>query len=278
MNEKQRVIKKIQAVELDAVKAFQKVCQQHGISFYLRGGSVMGAVKYKGFIPWDDDVDIAVPRPEYDKIKLVFKDRIIAGKYRVESYHYNENLHCYFPRLFLLEEERQRLGLPRNTHLGLHLIDILPLDGAPGNALMRQLYFLQVYAYRFLASLGTNYHGDHLDMHSNKQKIVIAVFKKLGFAKLFKQTAIYRKLDRLYSKNHWQTSPYSGTITASLFKREVMPTEIWGQGQLLDFEDSQFRVPSDYDNYLKRMYGDNYLTYEPSDEEKKSHIQLKEKK
>ena len=262
----------IQKVELDAIKEFRKICGEHGIDFFLRGGSVLGAVKYNGFIPWDDDMDVAIPREGYDRLPTIFKDRIIAGKYQVLCYQYSDSLHCYFPRLFLLEDERKRLGLPRNTNLGLHLIDIIPLDGAPNNSILRRFYFAKVYWYRFLASLGTTYVGDHVDMHSPKQKMIIGLFKKIGFAKIFPQNSVYARLDRLYKKYDWHKQKYAGTINASLFAKEVMPSEIWGQGGMMPFEDTEFRVPTDFDNYLKRLYGENYRYEEPSDDEKKSHL------
>ncbi|VST43120.1 putative LicD-family phosphotransferase wchP [Streptococcus pneumoniae] len=266
------IVKLIQKVELDAIKEFQKICKENNIDFFLRGGSVLGAVKYDGFIPWDDDMDIAVPREGYDKLPGIFKDRIIAGKYQVLAYQYCDTLHCYFPRLFLLEDERKRLGLPRNTNLGLHLIDIIPLDGAPNHSVLRKIYFGKVYWYRFLASLGTTYVGDHVDMHSTKQKLIIGFFKKLGFAKLFPQNSVYRRLDNLYKKYDWKKQKYAGTINASLFAKEVMPVEIWGEGVEKPFEDTFFKVPTEYDRYLKRLYGENYLYEEPSDDEKKSHL------
>lgn len=266
------MVKLIQQVELDAIKEFQKICKENNIDFFLRGGSVLGAVKYDGFIPWDDDMDIAVPREGYDRLPEIFKDRIIAGKYQVLAYQYCDILHCYFPRLFLLENERKRLGLPRNTNLGLHLIDIIPLDGAPNHSFLRKLYFCKVYWYRFLASLGTTYVGDHVDMHSAKQKLIIGFFKKLGFAKLFPQNSVYRRLDNLYKKYDWKKQQYAGTINASLFAKEVMPVEIWGEGVEKPFEDTFFKVPTEYDRYLKRLYGENYLHEEPSDDEKKSHL------
>ena len=236
------VLKKIQEIELDALKEFNKICKENNLMFFLRGGSVMGAVKYQGFIPW------------------------------VLCHQYCEELHCYFPRLFLLEDERIKLGLPRNTNLGLHLIDIIPLDGAPNNSLVRKVYYLKVYWYRFLASLGTTYKGDHIDMHSKKQKLLIGLFKKLGFAKLFPQNSVYNRLDRLYKRYDWKKQHYAGTVNASLFTKEVMPSYIWGKGVFLRFEDTEYRVPSDYDSYLKRLYGENYYYEEPAEEDRKSHI------
>lgn len=266
------VLKKIQEIELDALKEFNKICKENNLMFFLRGGSVMGAVKYQGFIPWDDDVDIAVPREDYDQLPQIFENKIIAGKYQVLCHQYCEELHCYFPRLFLLEDERIKLGLPRNTNLGLHLIDIIPLDGAPNNSLVRKVYYLKVYWYRFLASLGTTYKGDHIDMHSKNQKLLIGLFKKLGFAKLFPQNSVYNRLDRLYKRYDWKKQHYAGTVNASLFTKEVMPSDIWGKGVFLRFEDTEYRVPSDYDSYLKRLYGENYYYEEPAEEDRKSHI------
>lgn len=265
----------LQNVLFDAIVEFRKICEEEGITFYLRGGSVMGAVKYKGFIPWDDDMDIAIPREQYDRLVDIFEGRIIAGKYRVLCYQYCPELHCYFPRLFLLEEERKKLGLPRNTHLGLHLVDILPLDGAPNNTAARQIYFIKVYILRFLASLGTTYVDGHVDMHTPKQKLIINLAKAMQLNKLFPQMRVYRMLDKLYKTYDWKKQAYAGTITASLFKKEVMPANIWGEGVLLPFRDTHFLVPTEYDTYLKTMYGDNYLTYEPKD--KKSHHDTGEK-
>lgn len=259
----------LQNTLLDALIEFRKVCKEEGITFFLRGGSVMGAVKYQGFIPWDDDMDIAIPRDQYERMIEIFNDRIIAGKYIVRNSKYQPELHCYFPRLFLLEEEREKLNLPRNTHLGLHLIDILPLDGAPDNRILRNIYFMKVYLLRFLASLGTEYTDGHVDMHTKKQKFIINTAKLLQMHKLFPQQRVYQMLDNLYKRYNWEERRYAGTITASLFKKEVMPREIWGSGVLMNFENTEFLVPSLYDEYLKRMYGENYLNEEP--DVKKSH-------
>lgn len=262
-------LRTLQDTLLDAIKEFKKICDEENITFFLRGGSVMGAVKYNGFIPWDDDMDIAVPRKDYDRLIEIFNNRKIVNKYQVLNSKYQPELHCYFPRLFLLESEREKLGLPSNTHLGLHLIDILPLDGAPNGKMQRNIYFGKVYILRFLASLGTSYVDGHVDMHTPKQKLLIKVAKSFQLHKIFPQQKVYKILDRLYTKYDWKKQDYAGTITASLFKKEVMPVEIWGEGVWHQFETEKFLIPTDYDRYLKIMYGENYLSEEP--DEKKSH-------
>lgn len=264
------LINLIQNVEMDALREFKKICDKHDIKFYLRGGSVMGAVKYAGFVPWDDDMDIAVPRNDYERLIELFKDKIIANKYVINSYKYCEELHCYFPRMSLIESERIKLGLPKNTNLGLHLMDIFPLDGAPNNMVLRKIYFIKIYFLRALASIGTQYVGEMKNMHTKKQQIVINILRCLKLDKVIVQRRIYETLDKIYKSNLLGKSNYAGTITASLFAKEVMRKEIWGEGTYQKFGDIYVRIPDKSDEYLKRLYGSNYLNEEPS--VKKSHI------
>ena len=84
------VLKKIQEIELDALKEFNKICKENNLMFFLRGGSVMGAVKYQGFIPWDDDLDIFMPRPDYERLAelwlyTVINDIPIVGQREIKS-------------------------------------------------------------------------------------------------------------------------------------------------------------------------------------------------
>lgn len=264
------LIKLIQDVEMDALYEFKKICDRHNIKFYLRGGSVMGAVKYAGFVPWDDDIDIAVPRNDYERLIGIFKDKIIADKYIINSYKYCKELHCYFPRMSLIESERIKLGLPKNTNLGLHLMDIFPLDGAPNNILLREIYFTKIYFFRALASIGTQYVGEMKNMHTKKQQLVINILRFFKLDKVIVQRKIFEILDSIYKKNLLNRSKYAGTITASLFSKEVMKKEIWGEGMYQKFGDIYVRIPDKSDEYLKRLYGLNYLNEEPR--VKKSHI------
>lgn len=266
------IVKKIQEVELDALVEFQKICNENNIRFYLRGGSVMGAVKYHGFIPWDDDMDIAVPREDYERLIKLVKDLSIAGKYRINSYRYCKELPCYFPRMVLEERERVRLGLPKNTKLGLHLMDIFPLDGAPDNVVVRKIYFGKVYLYRALASLGTFYRDEMVNMHTRKQQCVINILRIFKIDRLIDQRQMYGKLEKLYTKYDWKEKKYAGTITASLFSKEIFPREVWGEGAFMNFESTKVRVPTEYDIYLKKLYGKDYLNKEPDLSHRKSHL------
>ncbi len=261
------ITRKIQLLELEALKELKKFCDKNNIKFFLRGGSVMGAVKYNGFVPWDDDADIAIPRDQYDKLIELSHNTDWSDKFYIESFKYNNNMHCYFPRVLVKDKYLKKLKLPTNNELGLTIVDILPLDGAPNNYLLRQMYFAKVYLYRALAGVWTLSDKKTVDMHDSKKKMVLKILKLLKINKLYSQKSIYLKLDKLYKKYNYQKQKYIGTITGSLYRKEIFPREYWGNGKLLRFEDTSFLVPDEYDKYLKKLYGKNYLTTTPSDKE-----------
>jgi len=217
-NEQLRII---QMLELEALTELRKFCKKNNIDFFLRGGSVMGAVKYCGFVPWDDDADIAVPRKQFDRLIELASNYEWSKKFYILSYKKNPEIHCYFPRVLLKEEIRLNLNLPVNNKMGLTIIDILPLDGTPNNVILRNIYYLKVYFYRALAGVWTMDIKETVDMHDLKKRIVLKVLKKIRINKLYKQTDVYDKLDKLYSKYSIENSNYIGTITGSLYKKEI---------------------------------------------------------
>lgn len=263
-------LRKLQLIELQALKELSTFCTQNGIGFFLRGGSVLGAVKYQGFIPWDDDMDIAVPREDYDKL-IKLAPNCNSELFTIESYKFNKDTHCYFPRIVLKEEIRKKLDIKANNALGLVIIDILPLDGSPSSVLGRKIYYLKVLAYRLLAALWTVDVKETVNMNNGKRQKIFKVLCTLQIHKFYTQESIYERLDKLYTKYDWKQSSYAGTITGSLNLKEVVPAEFWGKGKCMNFEDTEFLVPVKSDEYLKLLYGTDYMEYEPSVEERKSH-------
>ncbi|HEM6372264.1 TPA: LicD family protein [Streptococcus suis] len=259
----------VQLLELEALIELKKLFDANGLKFFLRGGSVIGAIKYKGFVPWDDDVDIAVPREDFNKLIEISQSNW-SEKFEIISYHYKDDAGCYFPRVFLKKEYIKEYGIPENNMHGLSVIDILPLDGAPSGYFAQKLYFLHVYFLRILGSLTTK----NLVGHKLHRRILLRFLYLFRIDKKYSQKDIYEKLDKLYSKYSLSKSQFIGTITGSLYTKEIFPREVWGDGKFVNFETESYLVPEDFDVYLKKLYGDDYLTSEPSDKDKnwKKHI------
>jgi len=258
----------IQKIELQALKEFEKVAKKNNISFFLRGGSVMGAVKFHGFVPWDDDMDIAVPRKDFDKLIKIFSEDW-SDDFWIASYQNGDQIHAYFPRMLVKEKFRKENGLPRNNHLGFSIIDILPLDYVPNSITGRKLFEFKVGVLRALGAVWTFDIKDTVMMHSKARQVVIRALKGTGIQKFYTQNQTYDEIDKIYRKNFGKTN-WMGTITGSSFSKELFPSSVWGNGVYLKFEDTQFKVPTEYDKYLKQIYGKDYLQETPPI--KKSHI------
>lgn len=265
-------LSKIQKIELDALSSFLEMCERNNLKVFLRGGSVLGAIKYNGFIPWDDDIDVALPRNDYNRLIGILANTKWNDKFVVHYWKFDETVHSYFPRLALLEEERIKQGISENTDKGLHIMDIIPLDGSPNNYIHRRLFYMYIYFLRAVASTNTVYRGNHKNPHTKAQKIIIKIMRFLGIHILFPQKKIYQMMDVAFSKYQWNKSEYCGTVTASLGMKESMDSSIWGDGTIAKFSGLDVLVPAKYDEYLKILYGGNYMTYTPNENERKSHF------
>lgn len=262
----------LQNIEANALRELKKICDNQHITFFMRGGSALGTVKYGGFVPWDDDVDIALPREDYNKLISVMPQKF-GDIFMFISYQKTEGAHCYFPRVILPKEYCEEHRIPQNNERGLVLIDVLPLDGMPDSSLGLKLHIIKAYFYRILASVWTYEIKNTISMHTGKKDKIIGILHKMGIHHLYRQDSIYRKLDRMYSKYVYGETGRSGMLASSKLKKEIVPTAWYGEGEAKCFRDMKVLVPQNYDGYLKQLFGDNYLTYEPPvSERKKSHI------
>lgn len=266
-----QVIQIVQDIEYNALKTILEFCYKNNLKCYLRGGSVLGAVKYNDFVPWDDDVDIALPRKDYEKLISIAPYELGSDLIFVSNKN-TKNTHCYFPRILLKDTARVKMNLPKNNERGLCLIDVLPLDGMPNGKLKLKIHILKAYIYRILASLWTLDVKSTVSMHGKKD-IILKALHALGIHRLYKQNDIYKKMDKLYSKYEFRKTKKSGMIASSKLQKEIVPSSWWGNGRMCYFRDLKVRIPSNYDQYLKQLFGSNYATYEPPKSERtKSHL------
>ena len=266
------LLSKLQDIEYDALVHISNICKKNQLRFYLRGGSVLGAVKYQGFVPWDDDIDIALPREDYLELIRIMPENF-GGCYQFVSYHKTERAHCYFPRVILDKKACMEMGLPQNNERGLSLIDILPLDGMPNGKFARGIHIYKAYVYRVLASLWTLDVKETVSMHDGKKQKLLKLFHALGVHKLYEQDSIYRHLDKMYAKYPFGKTMYSGMIASSKLKKEIVRSEWWGDGTIMRFNELCVKVPENYDAYLKQLFGENYAEFEPPVEKRtKSHL------
>ena len=116
----------LKKIEFDILKHFDAFCKEHNIRYYLAFGTLLGAIRYKKFIPWDDDIDLLVPREDYDRLIRLFRD---SERYQLFAFEKNSNFHYPFAKLCdMTTRKEQTIYKNRGVKLGVE-IDIFPLDG-----------------------------------------------------------------------------------------------------------------------------------------------------
>lgn len=233
---------------LEMAKDYHSFCEKNNLQYYMIGGSLLGAIRHKGFIPWDDDMDLAMPRDDFERFLKSYPQE----KYKIVTYESGIDYKYYLPKLIYDKYEiKEKTGNLTNL-----FIDIFPIDGMPDNSLLRKLRMYDVLFHRMKISF---YYNDTIDMEKNRklyEKILISAAKRMPFKRIINPIKEKRKIDKLLKKCDMNESAFSGTIMGAYRAREIVETKLFGKPTLYDFEDTKLYGPEFYDEYLTHMYGD----------------------
>ena len=260
-------LEELHQYHLAALKAFASFCEERGLTWFAIGGTLLGAVRHKGFIPWDDDVDVAMPRKDYDKLVAFAKE--FPKPFVLEEYRYNKEFQSYFAKLRSEEIELLETVTEEADKRRGYLIDIMPLDGTPDNAMLRKLYFARVLFLRFLCG-AANVHTGILTSRPKWEQRVLKVCRVLKLYKVITKEKVYQRMDKVFRRQRAEASKQIGTIMGAYKTREIVPAEYFGLKEepvYLVFEDMQIRAPKQYELYLTHMYGE-YKNLPPENQRK----------
>lgn len=231
----------IQKELIKILETVQQVCDELELTYYLVNGTALGAKKYGGFIPWDDDVDIAMPRKDYD----VF---CAKAQERLPEYLFLQNYKtdCRFPLLYskirnsnttFIENGVQEFDMNHGIY-----IDVFPLDGYPEGRLNRLILRCKMKIYSWMQFCGFSGSGG---VHKS-------ILRKMGFHKRTAKTlAGMEKTIRRFEHCTNISCDY-----ADRQGRGCVPWDYYGDGQFVKFEHLQIKIPSQIDAYLTYKYGD----------------------
>lgn len=264
-------LEELHPYNLAALKAFAGFCEEHNLTYFAIGGTLLGAVRHKGFIPWDDDVDVAMPREDYDKLVS------LAGEFPkpfvLEEYRYNKEFQSYFAKIRSEEIELLETVTDEADKRRGYLMDVMPLDGTPDNAVLRKLYFVKMMFLRFLCG-AANVHTGILTSRPKWEQRVLKVCRALRLYRVLTVQKVYKSMDKAFHRQKVRKAKYIGTLVGAYKTREIVPAEYFGLQEepvYLDFEDMKIRAPKQYGPYLTHMYGE-YKNLPPA-EQRKAHYQ-----
>lgn len=242
-----------QAVLYELLQAFDAVCRKHNIKYLLFAGSALGAVRHRGFIPWDDDLDVVMLRPEYERFLAVAEAELDGEKYFLQK-EFSEHWPMFFSKLRKNGTACLERYIPKDseTHQGVYM-DIFPCDNLADSVLLRKLQF---YASKVVIAKSLDRRGYLTD--SRGKKLFMAVCRLMP-GKLF-WNVTKRSTD---SSSRWVHTFLGG---ASRYEKNIYPREWFTDTVLMPFEGREYPVSGHYDAMLTALYGD-YMT--PLPEEKR---------
>lgn len=260
-------LRKLQLAQLDILKQTVKICEKYNLKYYLIGGTLIGAVRHKGFIPWDDDIDIAMPRDDYDKF-IEIANKELKHPYKVVHYSTDENYRYYL--LNIVNEEikvTQQKVTPITSNVW---IDILPIDGVPNNLIFRLIFKLRILYYRALIGF-INIDTIRYKQRNIIEKTLIFFARVFPIGKFLDRKTIRLKNDKLLRKYKYDKCKFVGTFFGNYGFHEIVPKAYFGTGSTVKFEKLNFSAPEKVDLYLTHMYGD-YMKLPPKDKQVGHHI------
>lgn len=245
-------LRRHQQVLLELLTEFDRICRIHDIPYVLFAGSALGAVRHQGFIPWDDDLDIAMLRADYDRFLQVAAEEL-AQRYYLQA-EFSAHWPMFFSKLRKNGTACMERFIPRDTkmHQGIY-IDIFPVDNLSGSGFVRKLQFA---ASKVVIAKGLRRRGYLTD--SAAKKLFMAGCALVPMAPV-------RRLAKLEGKTGTEmVHTFFGA--ASKFEKNIFPRQWFTETRLWEFEGQLFPVSAHADAMLTKIYGD-YMT-PPSDAEK----------
>lgn len=244
-------------IMLNILKDVAEFCDKENLAYYLTGGTLIGAIRHKGFIPWDDDIDIAMPRPDYNKFISLYQEK---GKYSLST-PADKGCFCVWAKVYdskTLKFE-DTVDYSRFKPLGVD-IDIFPIDGQPAQYeefkkdTDRRMHF---FSWLTLARL--QYKGQ-----SFKRRLKIFISRCIG-VNFFK-----RKYVESAEKLNFYNSEMVGVMDPFSKTKHHHRKEIFAERVKVSFEDGMFWAPAGYDEYLTNIFGD-YMKLPPVEKQVTHH-------
>ena len=257
---KKEDIRNYQLKQIVLLDEIDRVCKKLHLTYYLIAGTLLGAVRHGGFIPWDVDLDIAMPRNDYQKLKEYYltnpSEDFFYEDYDTEKYH--NSTHALL-RLKGTRVIRKRLAHIDNKikHNGFFL-DIFPLDKAPNDEKLQEKQI------RDLKRIKKIFYYKEGQFFENASKFKNTMRKIISFClKIISYKYLGKKLEKIQIKYNSFESDFLVSMSSRYsYQKQKMPKEIYGVPGRIKFENKEYNSPQEVEKYLSKLYND-YMKLPP---------------
>lgn len=254
--------REIKQIELEILLSFDQFCKEHNLYYTLAGGTLLGAIRHNGFIPWDDDIDVMMPREDYMRFVELTKHISIEENLGILTY---ENEEYNYPFLKVYRKNTVAKMIDNMTSHGIW-IDVFPLDTLPSNLDEVKKFFKRTRALRALIiSSTTNIAACKIDVK------IVAKLALMGLTKVVGSKNICKFSDKYAQKYNIKQTGYIGGALWGYGCGERMPICEYMKSVDVNFEGFYFPAPSCWEMYLKGLYGD-YMKLPPEEKRKVHNI------
>ena len=249
---------------LDILKYLIAVCDQHHLRYWLAGGSCLGALRHEGFIPWDDDLDVYMPRGDYEKLWDLMGKGKTDGKFKLCRTTENINYHHRVMQIVDLETTFiHSRNKDEDLEHGVY-IDIIPIDACPNSAFASLAQFFHAVIFSvYNIQCKAEYNGGKLTKLMN---LVTSMLLRLVRSPKAR-TRLWQRAEKKMTRYDWNKAKNIKCITSQFHELVTAFPKEWFEGtRLVPFEDTQVSVPVCAEKYCEAMYG-NYMQLPPKDKQ-----------
>lgn len=262
---KELSLQELKEIELDILKMFDAFCKENDIKYYLSHGTLLGAIRYKKFIPWDDDVDLLIPREDYNRMLTLFQD---TDRYRLFAFEKNPDYLYPIAKLCDMTTRKDESDYHNGIELGVD-IDLFPLDAWDDDIEKAKREVKYIGKNMFRLGLTKLKKPDSVNPIKRFIKGIVMAFCKMRGSKHY-----IKNILKASYKVEQKGNKYLGCKAWCVYREKgIIPAEVFADTVEIEFEGEKFPAPIGWDTYLTCLYGD-YLP-EPPKEKQKTHHRFK---
>ncbi len=260
---KEMTSKELKSCALGILLFIDNICKENDITYYLCGGTLLGAFRHKGFIPWDDDIDIMLPRADYDLFLRIFP---FNERYRIMRPLEDKGYPYPYAKVADTRTQKKEYGLRSKYHLYGVDVDVFPIDSLPNSEEECLDYFKEIEKLDInLNCLKLKYTKGKTFFSTMKKFLGITISRVSEMLGLISIKKLLMQFDVLTRKYNSMKSDYCGITSISHYgikernkKKDYAPTIS------VEFEGHIFPSPSNYNVYLSQLYGKTYMQMPPT--------------